>query len=50
MKGHSSNFDISQVSQRWLRDLLWDYLDLRLTTDPPRGKGVFTRPGAAVSN
>lgn len=44
LKGHTSNFDISQVSQRWLRDLLWDYLDMRLTSDPPRSKSTFTRP------
>ncbi|MGI5445758.1 tyrosine-type recombinase/integrase [Streptomyces sp. CA-243310] len=34
-----SYFDISTVSQRWLRDLLWDWLDVRLTTDPPRSLG-----------
>ncbi|WP_327669551.1 MULTISPECIES: tyrosine-type recombinase/integrase [unclassified Streptomyces] len=44
IRSRHSNFDISQVSQRWLRDLLWDYLDARLTTDPPRSGSTFTRP------
>ncbi|MFE5125128.1 tyrosine-type recombinase/integrase [Streptomyces sp. NPDC056669] len=31
-----SYYDISRITQRWLRDMLWDWIDLRLTTDPPR--------------
>jgi integrase len=44
LSGRDSYFDISNVSQRWLRDLLWDYLDMRFTTDPPRGKSAVIRP------
>ncbi|MBP2400754.1 hypothetical protein [Streptomyces syringium] len=33
--------DLSDVSQRWLRDLLWDCMDTRLTNDPPRTKSPF---------
>ncbi|MGA5191439.1 tyrosine-type recombinase/integrase [Streptomyces griseoincarnatus] len=44
LSGHLSYFDLSLVSQRWLRDLLWDWMDMRLTTAPPRGKTAFTRP------
>ncbi|MFD5081707.1 tyrosine-type recombinase/integrase [Kitasatospora sp. NPDC058406] len=30
--------DLVDVSQRWLRDLLWDYIARRLTVDPPRSR------------
>lgn len=36
LTNYGSHFDLSGVSQRWLRDLLWDWMDARLTTDPPR--------------
>ncbi|MFE2075704.1 tyrosine-type recombinase/integrase [Streptomyces misionensis] len=36
--------DLSAVTQRWLRDLLWDLLDARLTADPPRSNSTLTRP------
>ncbi|MEU0896770.1 tyrosine-type recombinase/integrase [Streptomyces massasporeus] len=36
--------DLSAVTQRWLRDLLWDHLDARLTADPPRSNSTLTRP------
>jgi integrase len=41
--GHArSHFDLTAVSQRWLRDLLWDHLTrlLRLPK-PPRSRGPF---------
>ncbi|WP_405467390.1 tyrosine-type recombinase/integrase [Streptomyces canus] len=44
LSGHLSYFDLTMISQRWLRDMLWDWMDMRLTTDPPRGKTAFTRP------
>ncbi|MFA3843623.1 tyrosine-type recombinase/integrase [Streptomyces aureus] len=31
-----SHWDLTGVSQRWLRDLLWDSMADRLLTDPPR--------------
>ncbi|GAO06668.1 hypothetical protein TPA0598_01_10390 [Streptomyces lydicamycinicus] len=37
----SSYFDLAGVSQRWLRDLLWDDIAARLTADPPRSRAVF---------
>ncbi|WP_225882386.1 site-specific integrase [Streptomyces aureocirculatus] len=39
-RGH---FDLTGVSQRWLRDLLWEYIAARLTTDPPRSPGFVER-------
>lgn len=36
--------DLSAVTQRWLRDLLWDHLDARLTAGPPRSNSTLTRP------
>lgn len=36
-----SHIDLSGVSQRWLRDLLWDWMDARLTADPPRSRTPF---------
>ena len=43
----NSHFDLSSVSQRWLRDLLWDYYEGRLRNNPPRSQGPFkaTRRG-----
>ncbi|MFJ8853138.1 tyrosine-type recombinase/integrase [Streptomyces sp. NPDC102437] len=40
-KSRSSHFDLTAVSQRWLRDLLWDSLSLRLLTHPPRSGATF---------
>ncbi|MBO3736720.1 tyrosine-type recombinase/integrase [Actinoplanes sp. NEAU-H7] len=40
--GCQSHFDISEVSQRWLRDLLWEHLaGLLRSPDCPRGRYVF---------
>lgn len=37
-----STFDLTGVSQRWLRDLLWDHLaELLRSTDCPRTRGTF---------
>ncbi|GAA3819077.1 hypothetical protein GCM10022403_060610 [Streptomyces coacervatus] len=36
-----SHFDLTGVSQRWLRDLLWDHMGNRLLNDPPRSRGGF---------
>ncbi|MFE6365891.1 hypothetical protein ACFVP3_38730 [Streptomyces sp. NPDC057806] len=36
-----SHWDLTAVSQRWLRDLLWDSLAARLETDPPRSGGTL---------
>ncbi|GAA2264972.1 hypothetical protein GCM10010232_66460 [Streptomyces amakusaensis] len=36
--------DLSAVTQRWLRDLLWDFLDARLTANPPRAISTLTIP------
>lgn len=36
LTNYGSHFDLSAVTQRWLRDLLWDWMDDRLTVDPPR--------------
>lgn len=41
---YSGSFDLSAISQRWLRDLLWDWIDARLTDDPPRSKTPFRAP------
>ncbi|MEU1377424.1 site-specific integrase [Streptomyces triculaminicus] len=30
--------DLTNVTQRWLRDLLWDFIAHRLITDPPRSR------------
>ena len=38
-----SHIDLSGVSQRWLRDLLWDHIDERLSADPPRSRTPFDR-------
>ncbi|MFJ2095034.1 tyrosine-type recombinase/integrase [Streptomyces sp. NPDC087901] len=39
----ATEFDLLPVTQRWLRDLLWDCLDLRLTADPPRSAAPLRR-------
>ncbi|MGW3974188.1 tyrosine-type recombinase/integrase [Streptomyces ardesiacus] len=44
MTDGSAYFDLSDVSQRWLRDLLWHWVDARLTDDPPRSKSPFRAP------
>ncbi|WP_329314644.1 site-specific integrase [Streptomyces sp. NBC_01278] len=36
LRNYGSYIDLSGVSQRWLRDMLWDWMDHRLTADPPR--------------
>ena len=37
-----SHFDLTGIAQRWLRDLLWDYLaDLLRSPDCPRSGGTF---------
>ncbi|MGW1658392.1 tyrosine-type recombinase/integrase [Streptomyces atratus] len=36
-----SRIDLSRVTQRWLRDLLWDFLAARLKTNPPRSRTSF---------
>ncbi|MFG2025617.1 tyrosine-type recombinase/integrase [Streptomyces sp. NPDC048825] len=41
LKSCGSYLDLSKITQRWLRDLLWDWMDLRLNTDPPRSPGSF---------
>jgi len=35
-----SRIDLSRVTQRWLRDLLWDFLAARLKTNPPAAEPV----------
>ncbi|MEU6493915.1 tyrosine-type recombinase/integrase [Streptomyces sp. NPDC046984] len=36
-----SHIDLTGISQRWLRDLLWDNLAAELTANPPRSRGPF---------
>ncbi|CAN3982970.1 tyrosine-type recombinase/integrase [Kitasatospora purpeofusca] len=36
-----SHYGLLGISQRWLRDLLWDYFDARLRNQPPRSQGPF---------
>ncbi|MFI1868719.1 hypothetical protein [Streptomyces jumonjinensis] len=36
-----SHLDLSGVSQRWLRDMLWDWMADRLLNDPPRSRSPF---------
>ena len=36
-----SRIDLTQISQRWLRDLLWDLMADELTSNPPRSRGPF---------
>lgn len=33
--------DLTNVTQRWLRDLLWDFIAHRLITDPPRARATI---------
>jgi integrase len=40
-RGRGSHLDLTGVSQRWLRDLLWNYMADRLTSDPPRSRTAF---------
>ncbi|UXY25991.1 tyrosine-type recombinase/integrase [Streptomyces sp. HUAS TT20] len=44
VRNRSTVIDLSGVTQRWLRDLLWDLLDARLTSNPPRSNSTLTRP------
>jgi integrase len=40
--GVTSKFDLTAISQRWLRDLLWDYLAIQLRSpNPPRSITCF---------
>ncbi|MGW3690589.1 tyrosine-type recombinase/integrase [Streptomyces sp. NPDC005125] len=41
MKRRGSHIDLTNISQRWLRDMLWDQLAQRLTTAPPRSHMSF---------
>ncbi|MFF1400438.1 tyrosine-type recombinase/integrase [Streptomyces sp. NPDC058287] len=36
-----SNIDLTSISQRWLRDMLWDDFAAKLTDDPPRSRSPF---------
>ncbi|MFB6816344.1 tyrosine-type recombinase/integrase [Streptomyces sp. NPDC056347] len=36
-----SHIDLTGISQRWFRDLLWDNLAAELTSKPPRSRGPF---------
>ncbi|WP_199813354.1 hypothetical protein [Streptomyces aureocirculatus] len=41
-RGSNSHYDLSGVSQRWLRDLLWDYLaNLLRTPSSPRTRSPY---------
>ncbi|WP_199180315.1 site-specific integrase [Verrucosispora sp. ts21] len=45
----NSKFDLSQVPQQWLRDLLWDHLAEQLrSVDSPRGRGTYFAIRVAV--
>ncbi|OAR21993.1 hypothetical protein A8W25_30335 [Streptomyces sp. ERV7] len=37
----NGRIDLSRVTQRWLRDVLWDMMAARLTANPPRSRSVF---------
>ncbi|MFK0182553.1 tyrosine-type recombinase/integrase [Streptomyces xanthochromogenes] len=40
--GRGSHIDLSGISQRWLRELLWDWMAARLSdSSPPRAGGGF---------
>lgn len=39
--GRSGFIDLSKISQRWLRDLLWHHIDSRLSSTPPRSRSPF---------
>lgn len=36
-----SHIDLTPISQRWLRDLIWDMFANRLLTDPPKSRSPF---------
>ncbi|MFF1717519.1 tyrosine-type recombinase/integrase [Streptomyces sp. NPDC058268] len=36
-----SRIDLSRITQRWLRDLLWDFMAVRLSGKPPRSRSAF---------
>ncbi|MGW9613179.1 tyrosine-type recombinase/integrase [Streptomyces diastaticus] len=36
-----SQIDLTPISQRWLRDLIWDMFANRLLTDPPKSRSPF---------
>ncbi|MFE7371907.1 tyrosine-type recombinase/integrase [Streptomyces anulatus] len=36
--GRDRRIDLTHITQRWLRDLIWDAIATRLTTDPPRSR------------
>jgi integrase len=38
---HGGQIDLNCISQRWLRDLVWDQMANRLLTDPPRSTTPF---------
>ncbi|MFE3943249.1 tyrosine-type recombinase/integrase [Streptomyces sp. NPDC059118] len=38
---HGGQIDLIHISQRWLRDMVWDNMANRLLTDPPRSTGPF---------
>ncbi|MER5615395.1 tyrosine-type recombinase/integrase [Streptomyces sp. NPDC002215] len=40
-RGSTGHIDLTQITQRWLRDILWDHLVHRLHTSPPRTRGPF---------
>ncbi|WP_212808660.1 hypothetical protein [Micromonospora endophytica] len=45
----NNRFDLTQVPQRWLRDLLWEHLaDLLRSADCPRGRGTYFAIRVAV--
>lgn len=49
LSSHSGQIDLTCISQRWLRDLLWDQMANRLLVNPPRSTQPFdlTRRGCA---
>ncbi|WP_330347484.1 tyrosine-type recombinase/integrase [Streptomyces sp. NBC_00582] len=44
LKQSAGHVDLTGVSQRWLRDLLWEWLENRLLTDPPRSITPIANP------
>ncbi|WP_329449281.1 site-specific integrase (plasmid) [Streptomyces sp. NBC_01426] len=49
ISNHGGQIDLTCISQRWLRDLLWDQMANRLLVNPPRSTQPFdlTRRGCA---
>ncbi|WP_282693533.1 tyrosine-type recombinase/integrase [Streptomyces sp. CC208A] len=41
LRGSRSYFDLTSISQRWLRDMVWDSMADRLLSDPPRSRSGF---------